>query len=305
MYLDNKMSSTELLTNSILGIDMPKLIYKPDLLDFWKYSPYRSEIKYASMKRLGRWKALRQDKGEDVKWEAFTCKKCTFPWPNTQFQDEQGEYYWENTKRCKKCKDKQNLWERLNKWFDDITEIAEANNKDIYFASITRSHNFISDDPNEIRNASVDACKEIVADFKHMIHKDRNNLWKYFNSGLVVGEVKWRRPGTPVFDTSDKWYFNGLAWACTGDPMRITEEYEAHPHCHFVGLTPKTKMPYKELMEIAKKKEMAIYFERISARRAKKYLGRYLKKDQPSYTDGSRPRIRGRTGDLYGYKSHS
>ncbi len=302
MYLDNKKSSAELLTNSILGIDMPKVIYKPDLLDFWKYSPYNSEIKYADMKRLGRWKALRQVKGEDAKWKGFTCIKCPNPWPNTQYKDDKGNWYWENTKRCKKCKDKENLSKRLHDWFDLIVKYAEENDKDIYFASVTRSHNFISDDPNEIRNAAVEACIEIVADFKHMIHKDRKNTWQYFNSGLVVGELKWRRPGEPVFDTSDKWRFNGLGWQCNGIPLRITEEYEAHPHCHFVGLTPKTKMPYKKLMEIAKQKDMMVYFERVQPYRAKKYLGRYLKKDQPSYTDGSRPRIRGKTGKLYGLK---
>lgn len=89
---------------------------------------------------------------------------------------------------------------------------------------------------------------------------------------------------------------------CVDKPIRFTEEYEAHPHCHFIGLTPKTKMPYAKLNELAAEADMNVHFERIPAWRTKLYLSRYLKKDQPSYTNGKRPNCRFKTGELYGYK---
>ncbi len=84
--------------------------------------------------------------------------------------------------------------------------------------------------------------------------------------------------------------------------MRFTEEYEAHPHAHFVGLTPKVKMPYRKLNSIAAEHNMNVHFERIPSYKARQYLSRYFGKDKPTRIDGSSPRIRGKTGDLYGYK---
>lgn len=286
----NELQYTSMLENTSLNLHSHWWQGPLQPLAFWK------------LKQLTRWKTL--DK-YNPHWAGFTCDKCPEQMRNTAFYDKYTkENYWINTDRCKKCRDKKNKWERFNDWFSKLITLAEEQNKDVYFASITRQHGFVGD-ALEIRNPSVDACLEIIKDFKQMIHKKSKNIWKFFNSGLVVGEVKWRRPNSPVYDTNRReWYPSSMDGNTIFGrvPMRFTEEYEAHPHCHFIGLTPKIKMPYKELNEIAHANNMNVHFERIPAWRARYYLSRYLNKDQPSYTDGTNPRCRGKTGDLYGYK---
>ncbi len=260
-------------------------------------------VPYWKLKMITRWKAL--DKYTDH-YAGFTCDKCPERLRNTEHYDHQtNEYYWINTVRCKSCKSDENKWGRFKDWFESIIKLAEEKNQDIYFASVTRQHGFIGD-AHEIRNVATDACLDIIKDFKKMIHKKSKNIWQYYNSGLVVGEVKWRRPGTPVYDTDRKewfpsFYMNTITWG--REPMRLTEEYEAHPHCHFVGLAPKAKMPFKAMNKIAHENNMNVHIEaRVPAWRVRDYLSRYMNKDQPSYTDGSKPTCRGKTGDLYGYK---
>ncbi len=272
----------------------------------FNYHPYTWQgplqpLAFWKLKQMTRWKALDKYKEMGVHQAGFTCDKCPEKMRNTQHYDiELEEHYWINTKRCKSCKDDENKHRRFTNWFEQIVALAEEKNQDVYFASVTRQHGFVGE-ALEIRNPATDACLQIIKDFKHLIHKKRNNRWQYFNSGLIVGEVKWRRPGEPVYNTSSKWYYNGLGMQCVDEPMRFTEEYEAHPHCHYIGLTPKTKMPYAKLNSLAAEENMNVHFERIPAWRAKLYLSRYLKKDQPSYTDGSRPNCRFKTGELYGY----
>lgn len=273
--------------------------------DIEVYQDFLQTISFNELRRLYRWNAYRQDNSENSFIAPFTCIKCTERMYNHSVYDHETETWeWVNTIRCKNCTDNQNKYRRFKDWFNQICSLAEELNQDIYFASITRSHNFVGD-AHEIRNVAVDATIKICKDFKDMINKRKNNRWQYFNSGLLVGELKWRRPGEPVYATGrEEFYpseFMGITtWGRV--PLRITEEYEAHPHCHFVGLTPKVKMPYNKLIEIANENDMHVYFERIPAWKAKRYLSRYLGKDQPSYTDGSRPRIRGKKGKLYGYK---
>lgn len=288
--MTDKLVYTSLLENT--GFN-----YHPE---FWQ-GPLQP-LAFWKLKQLTRWKTLDKYRTHNA---GFTCDKCPEPLRNTQHYDNyRGEWYWINTIRCKPCRDKKNLWERFKDWFEQTEDLANKKEYDIYFASVTRQHGFVGD-ALEIRNPSVDACLEIIKDFKQMIHVKSNNIWKFFNSGLVVGEVKWRRPNTPVYDTSQKEWFpsNFLGMTTWGRvPIRFTEEYEAHPHCHFVGLTPKIKMPYKELNDIAHANNMNVHFEKIPAWRAKLYLSRYFKKDQPSYIDGTKPRCRFKTGELYGYK---
>jgi len=262
------------------------------------------------MKRFTRWDALNKYRENEHGWEWFTCTKCPNPWPNTPLEDEYtGEKYWENTKRCPPCNARECSFRRFRLWFELLVDLAEEKGQDIYFGSVSRGHSFIGD-AHEIRNASVEATIQIFEDFKYMIHKKRKNLWSLFNSGLVLGELKWRRPGDPVYDTSDKFpddYHLSIVdeigikvWSRT--PLRYAEEYEAHPHAHFVGLTPKVKMPYRKLNSIAAEHNMNVHFERIPSYKAKLYLSRYFGKDKPTRIDGTAPRIRTKTGDLFGYK---
>ncbi len=258
-------------------------------------------IPFWKLKMITRWKAL--DKYTHH-YAGFTCDKCPERLRNTQhFDHDTNEYYWINTIRCKECKSEENKNSRFKDWFSKLVKLAEEKNQDIFFGSITRQHGFVGD-ALEIRNPATDACLTLITEFKKMINKKSKNIWTIFNSGLVVGEVKWRRPGTPVYDTNRKeWFpshFMGITtWGRI--PMRLTEEYEAHPHCHYIGLTPKCKMPYKALNKVAHDHNMNVHFERIPAWRAKNYLSRYMNKDQPSYTDGTKPTCRGKTGDMYGY----
>ncbi len=274
----------------------------PSMLDFYKFSEHRNEAPFHITKRFTRWNALNKYRENENDWQCFTCSKCPNPWPNTSYQDPiTGEWEWINTKRCSPCNKSELSYRAFKKWFELIIDLATEKNQDIYFGSVSRGHSFIGD-AHEIRDGAVEACIQIFKDFKHMIHKKRNNLWSLFNSGLLLGELKWRRPGEPVFDTSAKWRYNGMGMECLEPPMRITDDYEAHPHAHFVALTPKVKMPYKKLNSIAAEHNMNVHFEKIPAWKAKKYLSRYFGKDKPTRIDGTAPRIRGKTGDLFGYK---
>jgi len=267
----------------------------------WWQGPVQP-LKWWKLKQLTRWNALDKYKKHNA---GFTCDKCPEPLKNTEYYNKYTkEHYWINTVRCKPCRDKDNKYRRFKKWFEAIIALAEELDQDIYFGSVTRMHTFAGE-AEEIRDASVDACLALIKDFKKMIHTKSNNRWQYYNSGLIVGEVKWRRPNTPVYETGKHGHINPspLGIKIWGkEPIRFTEEYEAHPHCHFVALTPKIKMPYNKLNEIAHENNMNVHFERIQPWRAKYYLSRYFKKDQPSYTDGTEPRCRFKTGKLYNYK---
>lgn len=274
----------------------------PSMIDFYKFSEQRHLAPFHVTKKFTRWNALNKYRKNENDWQIFTCTNCPNPWPNTTRRDPYtNEWIWENTKRCSPCNKEELSYRAFKKWFELIDNLAEEKGQDIYFGSVSRGHSFIGD-AHEIRDASVEATIEIVKDFKKMIHKKSKNLWNLFNSGLVLGELKWRRPGDPVYDTSSDWYYNGLAMECADEPMRYAEEYEAHPHAHFIGLTPKVKMPYRKLNSIAAEHNMNVHFERISSGKAKRYLSRYFGKDKPTRIDGTSPRIRGKTGDLFGYK---
>lgn len=263
-----------------------------------------------------RWQALRQGKGEHPEWESFTCVKCPQPWPNhrADYNDEAGQQQeeWINTKRCKKCKSKENKWSRFNKWFDDLYFLALRKKMNFCFIAITKDNTQYRGEALEIIDEAIDEIKHIKKTFGKMLRTDP--LWKPYNSGLLVGELKWRRPGEPVYKTGKEEFFithcfmtGREIWGRT--PMRYADKYEAHPHVHYVGLIPKRnidnynhsdKMPYDELITSGKEHNLGIYIKKVEVWQAQRYLKQYLYKDEATDPTGKKHRIRDRVGQMRG-----
>jgi hypothetical protein len=264
-----------------------------------------------------RWQALRQVKGEHPEWASFTCVKCPQQWPNhrADYYDENGDQQeeWINTKRCKKCKSKENKFQRFNKWFDDLYFLALRKKMTFCFIAITSATPYRhAGEALEIIEEAIGEIKHIKKTFARILREDE--LWKPYNSGLLVGELKWRRPGEPVYKTGREEFFMTKCfmtgreiWGRT--PMRISEKYEAHPHVHYVGLIPKKnvdnynhtdKMPYDDLIASCKKKNLGCYIEKIPIWRAQRYLKQYLYKDEATDATGKKHRIRDKVGDMRG-----
>lgn len=265
-----------------------------------------------------RWQALRQGKDEHPEWESFTCVKCPQPWPNhrADYYDESGKQIedWINTKRCKICKSKENKWGRFNKWFDDLYFLALRKKMNFCFIAVTKDNTQYRGEALEIIDEAIDEIKYIKKTFGKMLRE--HPLWKPYNSGLLVGELKWRRPEEPVYKTGKEEFFITTCfmtgreiWGRT--PMRFAERYEAHPHVHYVGLIPKRnvdnynhsdKMPYDELIASGKEHNLGIYIKKVEVWQAQRYLKQYLYKDEATDPTGKKHRIRDRVGQMRGMK---
>ncbi len=264
------------------------------------------------------WQALRQVRGEHPEWAGFTCVKCPQPWPNhrADYYDESGKQCeeWINCKRCKKCKSKENKYQRFEQWFDDLYFEALRKKKDFCFVAITTDNTQHRGEAYEIIDEAIAEIKYLKSKFASMLRD--NPIWKPYNSGLLVGELKWRRPGEPVYKTGREEFFlaptpkelptHGMKiWSRI--PMRIAERYEAHPHVHYVGLIPKrnvdnynhsSKMPYIELKAECSEENMGCWVTKIPVWRAQRYLKQYLYKDEATDTTGKKHRIRGVVGGM-------
>jgi len=285
-------------------------------------SQYQTDIEYLehvttikwNQEAWERWQALRQDKGECSEWAGFTCIKCPQPYPNhlAYFYNNDGheESEWINTKRCKICKSKQNKFARFEKWFEDLYWLALRTNREFFFLAVTKDNTRFRGTAEEIIEESIDQIKYIKKTFGKILREDPS--WKKYNDGLIVGELKWRRPGKPVYATGkQEWFISkhefGETWGRT--PIRFSEQYEAHPHVHYIGLKPKStsvdghvfkhQMDYPKLLNTLKEKNMGGYIEQIPLWRAMKYLKRYLYKDEATYPNGKKARIRDRVGQMY------
>lgn len=261
-----------------------------------------------------RWQALRQGKGEHPEWAGFTCVKCPQPWPNhkADYYDENGQQCedWINTVRCKSCKSKENKYQRFEEWFEDLYWLALRKKYNFCFIAITKDNTQHRGDAMEIIDEAIDEIKYIKKTFGRMLREEE--IWKPYSSGLIVGELKWRRPGEPVYKTGKEEFFLTKCFMTGREiwgraPMRMTESYEAHPHVHYVGLIPKRnvdnynhsdKMPYDELKASCKKKNLGFFCEKIPLWRAQRYLKRYLYKDEATDSTGKKHRIRDRVGEM-------
>jgi hypothetical protein len=114
-----------------------------------------------------------------------------------------------------------------------------------------------------------------------------NPTWKKaIMGGLVVGEMKFRRPRDIVKDRK------------TGEILRVCTSYEAHPHIHLV-LLHNSRLKYTELIQASQKGSFnSVWFDAdVSIRKAESYLRGYLSKDDPRL-DGATMRCRDKVGLL-------
>ena len=178
------------------------------------------------------------------------------------------------TKRCRPCNRENHRFVRFRNWFDDLRNWQMIRGLKISLVTITRSTKELRGaSPEDVMKRGMEELRDMKRKASRMIRE--NPKWKRaFEGGLIVGEMKFRRPREFVKDRR------------TGEILRVCSEYEAHPHIHAVMLHEK-KLKYKELISASQKGSFnSVWFDAdVSVNVAEKYLRGYLSKDDPRLND--------------------
>ena len=176
-----------------------------------------------------------------------------------------------STKRCKKCNQENHRFIRFRNWFDILRGHLQIDPElKVALVTLTKGTSHLrNSEASPTVLAGMDSLRSMKKKGSRMIRE--NPVWKkHFLGGLVVGEMKFRRPRDIVKDRK------------TGEILRICKEFEAHPHIHAV-LLYKKKLPFKKLIEASQKGtfESCWIDADVSLQRTQNYLRGYLMKDDP------------------------